>query len=398
LRIGSRCARYARGSRPVLPLFRPELFAHARPDSGSDDLCTASVDFDVSVTVQQSFRREIELEGISTIPEACESLEYVACPICSGWGHRLLFERLDHTHQASDVRFRIVQCRLCSFVFINPRPTLAGIAQYYPPEFYETGVSADALLMEKSQTLEARLRLVGNVTPGRLLDVGCQKGEFIYVMRRRGWEVEGVEFSRTPPNLFAMPIFYGALGAAPFAAESFDLITLWAVLEHVHDPVGMLTLVRRFLKPTGRAYVLVPNFNSIPARFMRHDDVPRHLVMFTKRTFREAAGRAGLRVRRFVFGDDIFSGSTRGILNFLWKLLHGETYDEILSQNRSAARWDEFTSRLRSRESSSMRQVDKLDLALTPWLDRLMNRMSLGFIMTAELELAHSDGPKCPRS
>ena len=63
---------------------------------------------------------------------------------------------------------------------------------------------------------------------------------------------------------------------------------------------------------------------------MRHDDVPRHLLMFTPSTLRHAARLAGLRVRRFVFSEDVFSGSNRGLLNFLVKRAFGESYDEIL--------------------------------------------------------------------
>ena len=205
-------------------------------------------------------------------------------------------------------------------------------------------------------------------------------------MARRGWQVKGVELSRTPPNVFELPIHYGRLDSAPFEPRSFDVVTLWAVLEHLHDPVETLRRVENLLAGSGRAFVLVPNFRSIPGRMMRHDDVPRHLLMFTPSTLRRAAGLAGLRVRRIVFSDDIFSGSTRGILNFLVKLTFGETYDEVLSQNRSAERWHEFAGALAGRPSSFMSWVDSLDQRLTPSLDAIVRKIRCSFIMTAELE------------
>ena len=316
---------------------------------------------------------------------APDTLEHTACPLCGQQDHRLLFTRRDHTHLVSDVEFRIVKCNACGMVFVNPRPTIQAIHLYYPPDFYQVDRGPADLLKEKQGTLDARLKLVGALPPGRVLDVGCQKGEFLYVMKQRGWDVTGVEFSSTPPNVFGLPIHYAELKDAPLAPGSFDLITLWAVLEHVHDPIAVLTQVTKLLRPAGRAFVLVPNFDSIPARFMRHDDVPRHLLMFTKRTLQHAAHAAGLTVRTFHFGDDIFSGSTRGVLNFACKRVNGEPIEAIVAQNREPGRWHEFSECVKGKESELMRRVDRIDRAVTPTLDRVMNALGLGFIMTAEM-------------
>jgi len=313
-------------------------------------------------------------------------MEYTACPLCGSDDHKLLFERLDHTHYVTNDRFRIVRCRECSMVFVNPRPGREEIKSYYPPEFYDVSMAPERLLLEKQSGLEARAKLLTGLAPGKLLDIGCSKGEFLFWMKRLGWSVQGVEFSETPPNVFNMPIFYGRLESAPLTRGSFDVITMWAVLEHVHDPIQTLSLIAELLKPGGRAFVLVPNFRSLPARLMRHDDVPRHLLMFTPSTLSKAASAAGLKVRRTVFSDDIFSGSTRGVLNFLVKRAFGETYDEILAQNRSVERWLEFEERLRGKPSKLMRWVDSLDKRYTPVLDRVARTLRCSFTMTAELE------------
>ena len=273
-------------------------------------------------------------------------------------------------------------------VFVNPRPAPHEIAKFYPPEFYDVNIAPDKLLLEKEAALRAKAGLFTGIQPGRLLDLGCGKGEFLFWMNRQGWGVQGLEFSRVPPNVFDMPIFYGRLESAPFSAQSFDAITMWAVLEHVHNPVETLKGVARLLRPTGRVFILVPNFRSLPARIMRHDDVPRHLLMFTPATLSAAAAAGGLRVRRTLFSDEIFSGSTRGILNFLVKRAFGETYDEILAQNRSAERWLEFAGRLNGRPSKIMEWVDLIDQRYTPLLDRLVRSLRCSFTMIAELELA----------
>lgn len=312
-------------------------------------------------------------------------LEHVACPLCGSQDHRLVFTRRDHTHLVSDIKFHIVRCGGCGLVFVNPRPSVDAIHAYYPNDFYQVELNADELLAQKQQTLHARLKVMGNLSPGRILDVGCQKGEFLYFMRQRGWEPVGVEFSSKPPNVYNLPIHYTELKDAPLSAGSFDVITLWAVLEHIHEPVQVLREVSRLLKPGGRAFVLVPNFNSIPAQFMRHDDVPRHLIMFTPRTLGRAAGLAGMDIRRVAFGDDIFSGHTRGVLNYAWKLARGESIEEIVAQNREPGRWREFSEMIRGRPNRIMRLVDRLDQKVTPALDYVVNALGLGFIFTAEL-------------
>lgn len=313
-------------------------------------------------------------------------LQQTDCPLCGCPDHRLLFERMDHTHCVTDHRFRIVRCSNCGFAFVNPRPSKDDIHAFYPPEFYDVDIDADALIQSKETVLREKARFLDDLPPGRLLDIGCQKGEFLHWMKRKGWEVEGVEFSSLPPNLFDVPIHRRDADKLGFADQSFDAVTLWAVLEHVHEPVAVLREVRRLLRPGGRAVVLIPNFNSIPGRFMRHDDVPRHLLMFTPATFRRAATAARLAVRRVVFSDDVFSGSTRGFLNFVAKRLKGETFDEILAQNRTPSRWGEFTSTAHGKPSKLVRQFDRLDLKHYSRLDRFMCRLRLSFIMIAVLQ------------
>jgi 2-polyprenyl-3-methyl-5-hydroxy-6-metoxy-1,4-benzoquinol methylase len=311
-------------------------------------------------------------------------MKYYDCPLCSFDEYKTVFSRPDHTHGVTDEIFNVVKCQRCGLVFINPRPTEEEISNYYPAEFYDTEISPELLLKSKKNVLEGKFKFIENLEPGRLLDIGCQKGEFLYYAANRGWDVQGVDFSNLPPNLFNMPIFYGLLEDAPFADNSFDVITLWAVLEHLHDPVQMLNNVCRLLKPGGSVYILVPNFNSIPGRFLRQDDIPRHLIMFTKRTFELAAEKAGLKTNKFVFSDNIFSGSTRGTFNYIWKLLNGEPHEDIVAQNRTHSRWEEFSNCVNGKKSSVMLKIDRFDIIATKYLDYIVNALGFGFIMTVE--------------
>jgi SAM-dependent methyltransferase len=265
---------------------------------------------------------------------------------------------------------------------VNPRPTQAEMQLYYPFEFYGTHLAGEALLKEKARQLDLKHQYVREVPPGRLLDVGCMKGEFMYFMQQRGWEVQGIEWSTKPPNVFGLDIHYGSLQDAGYRSESFDLITLWAVLEHVYAPREMLEAIHTLLKPQGRIVLLVTNFQSLPARLMRHDDIPRHTSLFTRRTLRKMLLKTGFRPDAFHFNCELFGGVHRGTLNYLVKLLAGEPLEEIVAQNRTVARWQEFSSHLRGKPSDWMLKVDRRDRLWTPYLDRLLDRLGYGFIMT----------------
>ncbi|MFO7558536.1 MAG: methyltransferase domain-containing protein [Desulfobacterales bacterium] len=312
-------------------------------------------------------------------------MEEINCPLCGASHTKLLFKRPDYTHRISDVYFKVVRCVRCSFVYINPRPSESEIHAYYPNEFYDVHHSPEDTLAIKKEMLQAKLNKVDHLEPGRALDIGCGKGEFLHMMQQQEWKVSGVEFSSKPPNLFDIDIHYGDLDQAPFEPCSFDLITMWAVLEHVYRPVDMLKKVNSLLKNSGTAVILVPNFHSIPGRLMRHDDIPRHVNMFTKKTFKKIAALTGFGIQRFIFDNDVFSGSVRGVLNYLLKLASGERLDEIVKQNRMPGKWGEFSGNLNGRPSKIMQRLDRLDIRLTPIFDAVLCAIHFGFIMTVEM-------------
>jgi SAM-dependent methyltransferase len=184
--------------------------------------------------------------------------------------------------------------------------------------------------------------------------------------------------------MFDQDIFYGELEEANYAGNSFDLVTLWAVLEHIYDPLGTLKEVNRVLAPGGTIVLLVTNFNSVPARFMRHDDIPRHITMFSKKTIAKMLMLAGFETHKYLFSQDIFSGSVRGILNYIVKLALGEKLGAIVEQNRSKDRWFEFSSTINGKESVLMKKVDNVDIKVTPYLNKALDYLGLGFIMIVE--------------
>jgi len=139
----------------------------------------------------------------------------------------------------------------------------------------------------------------------RVLDVGCGSGVLLARMQSLGWEVEGVEVD--PGAVEAarkrgVSVRLGTLSSLRFPDAHFDAVHSAHVIEHVHDPVGLLRECRRVLKPGGNLVFLTPNIDSWGHEVFKDSwlnlDPPRHLALFTAAGLRRAAQEAGLRVHR----------------------------------------------------------------------------------------------------
>jgi len=208
----------------------------------------------------------------------------------------------------------MVRCTECGLIFLNPRPTLDEIGLYYPEDYepYQRTISAlrsQWLDLVQRIKLRPHVRLVTRLTKGgHLLDVGCATGGFIRELHRLGgWHVQGVEINARAVcfarQQLGLNIFCGSLTDARFPSDSFDIVTMWDVLEHVHDPLPTLKEVHRILRPGGYFIGSTPNANSLDARiFGRYwigFDFPRHLYVFSSSTLAALFRKAGLEPERF---------------------------------------------------------------------------------------------------
>ena len=162
----------------------------------------------------------------------------------------------------------VVSCRRCGFVYTNPRieaPARNSSDHYDDPEQYYSSVCADDPLKVFDFSLELIEKRCGH--RGRLLDVGCGKGEFLAAAKSRGWDAFGVEVS---PNLagyaaqkYGLSIHISDLAGAKFPPEHFDAAALNMALEHIDDPRALILEINRVLKPGGKLYIEVPNTSSL---------------------------------------------------------------------------------------------------------------------------------------
>jgi 2-polyprenyl-3-methyl-5-hydroxy-6-metoxy-1,4-benzoquinol methylase len=210
----------------------------------------------------------------------------------------------------SQEMFTIVQCQDCEFQFTNPRPDAAHIGKYYESDAYVSHNSGAQGLINRVYnvarffTVRRKVALITKLNGGRagqLLDYGCGTGHFLAGAKKAGWQVTGLE-----PNARARQDAAERVGQpiqeptalTKLAPNSFDTITLWHVLEHVHALHGTLDELIAALKPGGKLLIAVPNVESLDAQHYRQDwaayDVPRHLYHFSTSTMRRLLTRHNL--------------------------------------------------------------------------------------------------------
>ena len=257
--------------------------------------------------------------------------ETVACNLCGSTDQEFLFALRDYRLRVDDLLWRVVRCRSCGLGYLNPRPTRSEIGRYYPRDYFG----------DRESNWERHQRQAAYVpgTGGRLLDIGTASGEFLSVMRDRGWDVVGIEPSDEAKNPHGLRI-----NRAPFPegcdlpAESFDVVTAWAAFEHLHDPGAAFAASARLLRTGGVLILQVPNLRSIQSRWALLEDVPRHLYFFSEKTLRAYGERVGLRLRRVVHTTDLFGGSGRGVLRLLLVRALGKSVDEFFAVWRTPRR------------------------------------------------------------
>ena len=210
-------------------------------------------------------------------------LESVVCNLCGADDTETVYEAqsretgprdLVHTFRASAdelLKDRLVRCRQCGLQYVSPRPRGAEIVEAYSQGDDPTYVSQ---VEARERTFGEALTRIEKLHParGRLLDIGTAAGAFLAAARARGWDVEGCEPNRWLAEWgtrhYGIPIRPGDLFAQSFDPASFDVVTLWDVIEHTPDPARVIRKVSELLKPGGLLVVNYPDIGSWIARLL----------------------------------------------------------------------------------------------------------------------------------
>ena len=225
-------------------------------------------------------------------------IHYTHCPVCKSDHIAVQFPAKDFTVSQQD--FPIWRCSECTAAFTQDIPSQDAIGAFYASADYishsdtKKGFINSLYHMVRKRTLHSKLRLVINETAlmkGDVLDIGCGTGAFIHTMKQAGWNITGLE-----PDINARKKAVELYSVQPFASDvlfefapsSFHAITMWHVLEHVHELHAYMKQIAKILAPGGKIFIAVPNYTSCDARTYKQYwaayDVPRHLYHFSPKS------------------------------------------------------------------------------------------------------------------
>lgn len=224
-------------------------------------------------------------------------VEYISCPLCT-------VRAAKRRHQEGD--YVMVRCLRCGFIYQNPPPPQRELLKAY-----------QTYLPEKEDEIEAWGRMVQpvfskgadlierHIPRGRLLDIGTGYGFFLALMQSRGWEVMGLEVSRTGSHYgrkrWGIPILPQPWEKTSFPEGEFDVVTAFYVIEHLPDPLAFFREVHRILRPGGMILMRYPHTTPVKdiLSLMRIKNalyhLPFHLSDFSPKTMRRALEKAGFK-------------------------------------------------------------------------------------------------------
>ena len=231
--------------------------------------------------------------------------EHVAiCPVCGSGSFRSFLQVKDFT--ASGEVFQLAKCNSCSLLITSPRPDRVSMGPYYESTQYishsggQKNLADSAYRFARKFTVVAKRKLLERFNPpGKVIDYGCGTGEFLEACRKGGWTPAGIEPSpaarqKVPANI---PVYPDLSDIIP----GVDAITLWHVLEHVHELHQTLADLKKLLNQAGTIFIAVPNPESFDAmhyaEYWAGYDAPRHLWHFNKKNLLQLLEKSGFKLK-----------------------------------------------------------------------------------------------------
>lgn len=216
------------------------------------------------------------------------------CPICSS--HDSIDFLQTNDFAISGESFLLKQCRDCRFIWTANAPTIELSSKYYESEDYVSHSDTSKGFINKlyhsgrNYMLKQKFRLINRYnSTGRILDIGCGTGYFINYLANRGYDTKGIEISEDARSFaksnFDLEVYHPDWFLNDSGKATYDIITLWHVLEHLHDFNKYLERIYESLESSGSLFIAVPNHTSFDAKkykeYWAGYDVPRHLWHFS---------------------------------------------------------------------------------------------------------------------
>jgi 2-polyprenyl-3-methyl-5-hydroxy-6-metoxy-1,4-benzoquinol methylase len=233
----------------------------------------------------------------------------VSCPFCKSEKTSIAFFLKDHS--VSKETFSLCDCKDCGLRFTNPLPDTSSIGKYYQSEDYishsntKKGIVNTLYHAGRDFMIQQKINWIKSFTTDKkLLDIGCGTGHFMNALKQKGFEVKGVEMDEGARNFAKNEFGLSVSTPDEFLSESssdkYGIITLWHVLEHIHQPVDFFRKINELLTHDGILMIAVPNFTSADASYYADYwaayDVPRHLWHFSPTFLEKWVNSQGFRL------------------------------------------------------------------------------------------------------
>jgi 2-polyprenyl-3-methyl-5-hydroxy-6-metoxy-1,4-benzoquinol methylase len=215
-------------------------------------------------------------------------------------------------HSVSKETFELYYDETLDMLITSPQPDENNLGKYYESEDYISHTDNKRSLFEKAYhivkniALKNKLNLINSENPqkGRILDIGSGTGDFLLTAKENGWNTVGVEPSDRAKSIAIKKGISFVEKISDLENNSFDVITMWHVLEHVPNLEFQIQELKRLLKPTGTLIVAVPNFKSFDANhyktFWAAYDVPIHFWHFSKKAIQSLFEKVDMRLEKIL--------------------------------------------------------------------------------------------------
>ena len=261
-------------------------------------------------------------------------------------------------YSVSQETFELLYDEELDMLITYPQPSLDKLPSYYESVDYISHTDGNKSMFEKmyqfvkSIALKNKLKLINSQSPkGRILDIGAGVGDFLSVCKNDGWETIGIEPSEKAKNIAKSKGVSFVENLSELENHSFDIITMWHVLEHVPNLEEQITELKRLIKPNGTIIIAVPNFKSFDAKhygqFWAAFDVPIHLWHFSKTAIKKLFAKEKLELIKVLsmkfdsFYVSLLSEKYKtGKMNFIKAFFIG------LKSNLKASRNSEYSSHI----------------------------------------------------
>lgn len=213
-------------------------------------------------------------------------------------------------HSVSKETFELYYDDILDMLITFPQPSLENLGKYYESSDYISHTDSKRSLFEKAYhlvkyiALKNKLNLINSLqaNKGLVLDIGAGTGDFLSVARQNGWKTVGVEPNEKAKSIALQKGVSFVKQTSELESNSFDVITMWHVLEHVPNLDNQIKELKRLLKPMGTLLIAVPNFKSFDAKhygkFWAAYDVPIHFWHFSKKAIKLLFEKEGMELEK----------------------------------------------------------------------------------------------------